>query len=654
MATRPGVNPQFLYMGYTPTERQIIRNFSRYFYVTTAVDQIEIGNSSYRSFLMRPTNEMSILMNVEREIIVLFSNYPSFEVRSLKAFDFAYKSLEDKRVDDSLRFIVSQDHHIERSIRTYLQKEPEYPVLIPFTYEELEKESSDLILTRIRSNHLIRDLFGYQSPLRNEYFFFGREGLTADIVDLHKSGQNSSVLGLRKSGKTSTIYAIERKSKSAQCRSIVIDCQDTAVHDRRYNELLEYLLSELRSQLGMRPKVNALGSRPSEISDNFKAALLQILGEARSNVLVIFDEIENISPKTGASPHWKSGEDVLPFWQILRSHFQGKSKHKLTYCFVGTNPSVLELAKVNDVGNPIYLFAKKIYMPMLAETDTKKMLSRLGYFMGINFPEEVSSYIHQRFGGHPFFIRQLGSQINNLIGSSRPVSASIALSKRAEEASASDMKSYIADIFSSLRDFYPEEYEMLEYLASNSTAKFMAVATDYPEFTEHLVGYGIVSRRGFDFDFSFDAVRSVLVENLSRTAEPSTNAERWAEISKRRNALEGEIRTALFYFAQRLDANAWESACNECIAKLLLEKGPMTPRQVFSKNNSDLYFMDLLKFVKFSGAFGRAGESSELNRAFDIVNKLRKDAHANNIDDIAYLDWVKCTEYLEDIFLPPT
>jgi hypothetical protein len=37
---------------------------------------------------------------------------------------------------------------------------------------------------------LIRDLFGYQSPLKHEYYFFGRKKLVESVLDLHKSGHD--------------------------------------------------------------------------------------------------------------------------------------------------------------------------------------------------------------------------------------------------------------------------------------------------------------------------------------------------------------------------------------------------------------------------------------------------------------------------------
>ena len=81
------------------------------------------------------------------------------------------------------------------------------------------------------------------------------------------------------------------------------------------------------------------------------------LNAAGCNVLLIFDEIENISPKTAASHHWRHEDDTLLFWQTTRSYFQSHSKHRLTFCFVGTNPHLFEMPKIRDVDNPVYLFA---------------------------------------------------------------------------------------------------------------------------------------------------------------------------------------------------------------------------------------------------------------------------------------------------------
>jgi hypothetical protein len=144
------------------------------------------------------------------------------------------------------------------------------------------------------------------------------------------------------------------------------------------------------------------------------------LGAAGTSVLVLFDEIENISPATAASPHWRRGDDTVLFWQTIRSFYQSSLKVRATFCFVGTNPRLFELSKFNSIDNPVYLFAPKAFIPMLTLEETTEMINRLGYFMDLDFAPPIIGYIYQKLGGHPFLVRQLCSKIHKQVLLSRP------------------------------------------------------------------------------------------------------------------------------------------------------------------------------------------------------------------------------------------
>jgi hypothetical protein len=116
MPTHPGLNPNFQLRAFPPDEQQAILRLSRYFYITRVADSVQIGNSSYRSFLMRPAEEVSVVLNVEREIVVLFADYETFEARTLQAFNRTCEQFDDVRVDRSIRFLITRDKDIESSI----------------------------------------------------------------------------------------------------------------------------------------------------------------------------------------------------------------------------------------------------------------------------------------------------------------------------------------------------------------------------------------------------------------------------------------------------------------------------------------------------------------------------------------------------------
>ena len=146
MPTRPGTNPNFELAAFTPHERQIIMRLAAHFYVTRAAQSIQVGNSSYRAFLMRPTDEMSAVLNVKRESIVLFANYETFEFRPLLAFDKLGEQFDDIRIDRSLRILISMDNNIEATIRHYLVQDPEYPIVIPYRYSDFRSPVAILFL----------------------------------------------------------------------------------------------------------------------------------------------------------------------------------------------------------------------------------------------------------------------------------------------------------------------------------------------------------------------------------------------------------------------------------------------------------------------------------------------------------------------------
>ncbi len=380
----------------------------------------------------------------------------------------------------------------------------------------------------------------------------------------------------------------------------------------------------------------------------------QSLNAAGTNILLIFDEIENISPKTAASPHWRNQEDALFFWQTARSFFQHAQKHKLTFCFVGTNPHLFELPKIHEVANPVYLFAPKTFIPMLTLAETSEMITRLGFFMGLDFSANVVSHIHQRFGGHPFFIRQLCSQVHKRIPTTRPRSVSINLCNEAEKDAVADLRGYMGEILNNLKSFYPAEHEMLEYLARGNNVTFREMAEYAPEYVEHLLGYGLVVRRDEDYEFGFDAVTEAVKRNLSEDNKLSRE-DKWKQVGNRRNALEQEIRSALYRWAATLSSEEWQNCLNACLTRTRLDQlRSINRREAFSRNKSPLYLNELLKFVQNCGEFmSAASTSGDILAALDTINKLRIDAHAKDISELDYDALNNAFCLLEDIFLPP-
>ena len=198
MPTRPGLHPDLDLHSYPNVVKDAIHSFAKIFYVTRTFQVEEMGNSSYWAVLVRPTEEFSVYINADRELLVVFANYKNFEIRTLDAYEEFYALLDSQRVDRSLRILVSADQNIESSIKHYLDQNPEYPVIIPIKFEQISSSRGNFALEAIRRTYLVRDLFGYQNPLREETFFFGRQNVVNAVLDSAKSGQNSSIFWITK------------------------------------------------------------------------------------------------------------------------------------------------------------------------------------------------------------------------------------------------------------------------------------------------------------------------------------------------------------------------------------------------------------------------------------------------------------------------
>jgi hypothetical protein len=629
-----GFHPRFDEFKYPPDIRVSLRRLSEYFYVSRSFDPINVGNSTYYGALIRPTSDTSVFINTERELLTVFSKYETFEIRTLDAFEAFYALVDESRVDPNLRFLITGDERVEEGIRHYLAQNPEYPIVVPITFSRLTSAHGDPLLAAVRKNFLIRDLFAYQAPLRQELFFFGREAIVSAVLDYARSGQNSSLFGLRKSGKTSTIYAISRRSKAAGVVTVTVDCQDPAIHARSYSDLLFYILNLVRKSCGKKQIKDIPPLSLPELSEYFSQDMRSTLGSMKSPVLLIFDEIENISPGTAASPHWTDGKDALYFWQILRSFCQSQDQNRLSLCIVGTSPVLLESARIQGVDNPMYLFAQKTFIPNLTADESKEMVTRLGYFMGLNFPSQVLAKLYSDYGGHPFFIRQVCSRVHHLSKLYRPVEVSLRALERAQLDFNGQMESYVRSILENLQGLYPEEFSVLASLVRGDRAEFDEYMTEAPDLVDHLLGYGLVARRGDDYDITFRAIASA-VERMLPQREANT---RWAEIAERRGRLEQSIRSHLYLWSRGQPENLWHEVLRAGLTtKRYNDLTTLEPRNLFSQSESPLYFSDLIGLLNDQRVLPHLGATrGGILSSLNLINKMRKDAHGL---DISATDW---------------
>ena len=485
---------------FSKNEKEAARRFSTEWYITHA-GNYSIGESSYNYILIKPIESYCEAYNLSREIIVVFSSYDTFEARSLDAFDGILEEYQKGRIENLFYMLVSMDERIEEVIKNFLTNQ-ESQIVVPFTFNEIREIKNDSFFFRNKLNkHFFkRDLFNFSDPLKKDIYFFGRTQLVVELVDKHLSSENIGLFGLRKTGKTSIIYSVIRTLKQKNAIGIMIDCEDPSFNQRRWNYALFYIIKQIyqNCQITYTDLDESLFTE-SHASELFLKHIIKIYNETKKTMMLLFDEIENITFGKSASIHWCSDLDFVFFWQSLRSAFQ-KHSDLFTFALFGTNPKCIEDANILKKDNPLYSNFKPIYIKGFNVDQTREMVRRLGRLMGIKFDETIYSYLTQDYGGHPFLIRHLCSTLASL-NPERPILIDRKKYQEAKVKFDREKSDYFKMILDVLKQFYYDEYEMLSLLATDDINTFTFYAKSDPSYVNHLIGYGIIRENEGEYDF---------------------------------------------------------------------------------------------------------------------------------------------------------
>lgn len=653
--TYPGIHPLFKDSHFTENEKKIIKTLSTEFYVTHGGEETKLGyNSVYKYIIISPTEIYMDMFNLDREIIVVLSSYENIQARTLDVFEYISKKHSSLRIEKICNILVSADSNVESSLELLVKNEPETQIIIPFSYDELTKVSDPFFFrNRFRKYFYTRDLFAFEAPLKKDIYFFGRHDLIQELTNRLKSGENSGVFGLRKTGKTSLINGIERNLLKDEIKTVIIDCQEPSFNQRRWFEALYFLCLKTKHALDSEvyfPEEKQFTEKDaSYLTELFFKECRAILN---GSIFLIFDEIENISRNTAPAEHWCNGKDFALFWQSLRSIFQ-RNPNLLSYLIVGTNPTCIELPKIENIDNPIFNHFNPMYIPGFDFKDTREMVRKLGKRMGLQFDEAIYSRLTDDFGGHPFLMRHVCSLVSREVKElERPVRIGRQSYQNAKKEFSLNYSNYLEMIISVLKDYYPDEYEMLTMLANDDIETFQEFADLHPSYTSHLLGYGLIKKERTGFDFNVDSVREYIL-NRTRYKKIGLSAEdMWAEISQRRNQAEVKLRKLVKFL---LRANLGASEAKKVVLDIFGSKrkdnlSSLSYDEIFDPTKSEIYFFDLGKIISkkwevFQNSFDQTRQDTF--KQLEFINSSRGDAHAKELTQEQFTYFRVCMSNLE-------
>ena len=642
----PGVHPNIDPSDFEMDEWEIVKKLGQEWYVTTGGKINLSRTSSYRYILIKPVSIFQEMFDLEREIALVFSPYENFEPRTLDAISAVISKFQSLRIERICAVVVSKDIDIERKIMDLLKNDQEAQIVVPFSYDELMTSITDpfFFRNRFKRHFYTRDLFSSEAPLKKDLYFFGRTDIVHNLVNRHRTHQVSGLFGLRKTGKTSVIFGVQRALDRIGAKSAFIDCQNPALHRSRWNKALYYVLGEIKRQnnlkIRLKPEENYTEEKAPLLFEECIVNMSQELGN--KNILIIFDEIENITYGVSPSEHWAKEFDFVFFFQTLRSLFQKLNK-VFSYLIVGTNPLCVELERIEKKDNPIFGQIPLEYINRFDVPQTREMVRRLGRIMGLQFDEILYSIITEDFGGHPYLIRHVCSVINKYSPSDRPVKVDKSLYAKSKRIFLREYSYFLDMILNVLKEYFKEEYEMLSMLARGDCESFCEFAQISQLYTNHLIGYGILEENRGSYSFRIETIQEHLEKKDKYKKLTQSQEEMRAEISERRNILEPKLRSLCRI---QLMSHLGVANAKESILKILGEprstkNSNLEYNSLFDGNKSGILFSDLQKFISkhwqcFQNVLGP--DKNEIINCLNVINKLRVDAHAKDIsaDDMQY------------------
>lgn len=471
-----------------PSEEKFIKPFLSDFSVTWGKRRRLFG-SDLSLYFLRPSTTVRDQFGFDTEILLVLSAYKTLEPRLFQAVQQVMNDSPGKgRVNQRVFFLITEYEQAIDWLNSFIIDTPQESMPVAFIAKDIANSQGDswFVKNQIMGQMYTRDLFNVQLPIRADLAFFGRVALVDDFVQSIMLSRNHGLFGLRKTGKTSFLFKVRRHAENQGCGVVYFDCKNPAIRTQSWEAFLDRICIELKKF------VAAPISREIErmhVSDRFVSILKST--PRSKNICLIFDEIEYISPIAKLDKNWH--QDFLPFWQTLwtaQSDFR-----RLSFIVSGVNPSVVELDSVGGVQNPMFGIVPARYLRGFERDELKTMMRTIGWRMGLRFTDDAIDYMFERYGGHPLLTRMACSHVHNKVElekQARPLDIGERFLRYGQNQREEELSYYSGHVVSELKEFYPDEYELLKCLASGNEAEFVEYLVAAPEYTKHLRDYGLV------------------------------------------------------------------------------------------------------------------------------------------------------------------
>lgn len=601
----------------------------------------------YACAVLRPTKRMRANIGVDRELLLVASNFSDQQQRILK---FIVQEIDNSqgRLENTIALIIHLDKEGDQKLKNWGRESGISIIAINANSRIISEEDLE---RRLSAQLYTHDPFDVSGPVSSDTSFFGRREEAIDLARKLQNGQMRSCLGIRKIGKTSIINRVLMEiEKTQDCICVMADCS----RDEIFEATAEILLNSLaRSVMSVASSGNTYGRLVVHSRTGSLIEARDLLGRSIASVdkpvILIFDEIDYITPGSPTSSHWKS--DFNKFWRNIRTIYQECSRTNsiLSILIGGVSTYWFTVEEIDGIENSALAFVPEEYLSPMPLGASVAMLRRLGRISGLSISDEAAQHISVSTGNIPFWSRKCASYIHrHLDFASRPIEVGRVATVPLVSKFIQDEGAAIAEV--ALTHLFRVHPKMAESSKAVSDGNYTELS---PNLFRTLCRYGVSTEAG-EFagamiQAAYDSLRvnSGISEPELSTPMRQESLRDWAEdlsvLGKRRNMLE-----------KRLRVDAIQNKCLSGLRQSILRHVRGNKRDSLV-NLSAEEIMEKLDWLELVHIIGKRwvlfeqifGDKSRFQANCEVINE-RPDAHAKAFDQADFALYRRALSHIEE------
>ena len=439
-----------------------------------------------------------------REIPLLYSPFADLQIRTTDGLESRLAQLPSERRSVSTNEVLvwAPDSRLAAKLESWSRAAR---VLLPMPSEDAlaHPERLQTFIDLLASKLASRDLYSARGYVTGDQFF-GRAVELQQVADSVRHREVVGVFGLRKTGKTSLLNELKRSYDSE--RDVDERLQLFVYQDLEHlPSLSEDPVIELVQDLAenVRRRLKQEGLRTQELADlpagaspsDFRRALDRLLEKIadQATLILLLDEIEYLCPPN-------AGPDTTGIgYQRVRQLFGGlrklvQERDNFAFVLAGLSSSAIESAELYGAPNPLFSFARPLYLGPFSVREADELLNGIGRKVSLHWPEDAVVLAHDISGGHALLIRELASIVlqNQRHSRSNTVQIRPGVVHQAIPKWRAAVSSHVRDVLPHLRRYYTDEVDLAIMLMDDPGA-FGDFARPYSDSVDRLVALGIVS-----------------------------------------------------------------------------------------------------------------------------------------------------------------